>query len=88
MSQVKDRGELERFRALFLEAAATEAERVASLLAESADEDLLGKTELALRDLVHRVGAKTLEGAANARAQKKPIKAAASPAGAGSRPVS
>lgn len=88
MSQLNDREELERFKAMFLEAAAGEAERVARLLTESADEDLLGKTELALRDLVHRVGAKTLAGVANARAKKKRIKAVASPAGAASRPVS
>ena len=87
MSQWNEREEVERLKAMFLEAAAGEAERVARLLAESADEDLLGKTELALRDAVHRVGAQTLAQAANARAKNKPIKAAASPAGAARRPA-
>ena len=86
MSELKDREDVERLKAVFLEAAAAEAERVACLLAESADEDLLGTTELELRDLVHRVGVRTLQGAANERAKKKPIKAAASPACAASRP--
>ena len=68
-------------------AATAEAEQIATLLAESADEDLLGCTELALRDAVHRLGAKTLQEAANQRAKKKPTKAAASPASAASRRV-
>lgn len=87
MSQMKDRTEMERFKAMFLEAAAAEAEQVARLLSESADEDLLGSTELALRDAVHRVGAKTLQEATNQRAKKTATKAAASPARAASRPA-
>ena len=45
--------------------------RFAQLLAGSATEDLLGKTEFALRDAVLKLGAKTLEGAANERAKKR-----------------
>ena len=88
MCELKDRGEVERLKAIFIEAATAEAERVACLLAGSADEDLLGTTELELRDLVHRVGARTLQGAANERSPKKPIKAAASPVSAAHRRVS
>ena len=40
MSQWNEREEVERLKAMFLEAAAGEAERVARLLAERADEEL------------------------------------------------
>jgi len=79
--------EVGRFKELFLQAAAAEAEGVARLLAESADGDLLGKTEFALRDAVLRVGAKTLEGTANERAKKGGTKAAALLAAAEDRPA-
>ena len=62
--------EVARFKELFLQAAEAEADDVAQLLAESADGDLLGKTEFALRDAVHRLGARTLQQAANERAKK------------------
>lgn len=79
--------ELQRFKELFLKAAAEEADAVAGMLSESADCDLLGKTEFALRDAVHRLGAKTLEAAANERAKKRGTKAAALPAGVARRLV-
>jgi len=69
--------EKERIKVLFLEAAEKEADAIAKLLADSSNEDLLGKTEFALRDAVLRLGAKTLESAANERAKKKAIKEAA-----------
>jgi len=62
--------EVARFKELFLQAAEAEADAVARLLVESADCDLLGKTEFALRDAVHRLGARTLQQAANERAKK------------------
>jgi hypothetical protein len=70
---------------LFLQVASEEAEAVAELLTASSDSDLLGKTELALRDAVHRVGAKMLEQAANERAKKRGTKAAVRPAAAARR---
>jgi hypothetical protein len=70
-----------------LEAAEREAEAIAGLLADSPTEDLLGKTEFALRDAVHRLGAKTLEAATNERAKKKGTKEAAPLATAGNPPV-
>ena len=70
-----------------MEAAEREAEAIAGLLADSPTEDLLGKTEFALRDAVHRLGAKTLEAATNERAKKKGIKEAAPLATAGNPPV-
>ena len=80
--------EKERIRAIFLEAAEREADAVATLLSESATEDLLGKTAFALRDAVLKLGAKTLEGTANERAKKRGTKEAARPATAEGRTVS
>lgn len=87
MSDSTDRSEKDRIRALFLEAAEREADAIAGLLAGSATEDLLGETELDLRDAVLRLGAKTLEGAANERAKKGGTKGAASLAPAGRPPA-
>lgn len=79
--------EKERFKALFLQAAEREADAIAGLLAGSATEDLLGKTEFALRDAVLNLGAKTLEGAANERAKKRGTKVAAPLATVENRPA-
>lgn len=86
-TQDVDRSEVERMKALFLQAAVQEADEVAQLLASSADGDLLGKTEFDLRDLVHRVGAKTLEACTNERAKKRGTQGAARLASVVSRPV-
>jgi len=88
LSSRTNQGEVDRIKALFLNAAEREAEGIAQLLASSATEDLLGKTEFALRDAVLKLGAKTLEGAANDRAKKKATKGAARLAAAENRPVS
>ncbi len=88
MSEQVLQSEKERIKALFLGAAEREAEAIAELLASSATEDLLGKTEFALRDAVLRLGAKTLEAAANERAKKKATKGAAPLAAVENRPVS
>lgn len=71
--------EKERIKAIFMAAAEREADSVAELLASTATGDLLGKTEFALRDAVLKLGAQTLEGAANERAKKKATMAAAPP---------
>ena len=88
MSEQVDVLEKERIKALFLEGAHRDADAIAELLAGSATEDLLGKTEFALRDAVLRLGAKTLEGAANERAKKKGTKEVALPAHVAARPAS
>jgi hypothetical protein len=77
MSESTNLTEKDRIKALFLEAAEREADAIAGLLADSPTEELLGKTEFALRDAVLKLGAKTLEGAANERAKKKGTKAVA-----------
>lgn len=87
MSESTDLSEQERIKALFLEVAGREAEAIAKLLAESATEDLLGKTEFALRDAVLKLGAKTLEAATNERAKKRGTKEAARLARAAQRPA-
>jgi len=87
MTTPVDRSEKERIKALFLEAAERDADAIAELLASSATGDLLGKTEFALRDAVLRLGAKTLEDAANERAKKKGTKAAAPLAVAANQPA-
>ena len=71
--------EKDRIKALFLEAAEREAEGIATLLAGSATEDLLGKTEFALRDAILNLGAQTLTEATNERAKKKGTKEAVLP---------
>ncbi len=88
MSEQQLQSEKERIKALFLEAAERDADAIAELLAGSATEDLLGKTEFALRDAVLKLGAKTLEGAANERAKKKGAKVAVPLVAAENRPAS
>lgn len=87
MNESTNLSEKDRIRALFLEVAEGEAEAIAKLLAESATEDLLGKTEFALRDAVLKLGAKTLEAATNERAKKRGTEEAARPARAAQRPA-
>ncbi len=88
MSEQQLQSEKERIKALFLEAAERDADAIAELLAGSATEDLLGKTEFALRDAVLKLGAKTLEGASNERAKKKGTKVAVPLVAAENRPAS
>ena len=44
--------------------------RMCCLMASKKNDQLFGKTEFELRDLVHRIGAITLEAAANERRKK------------------
>jgi hypothetical protein len=57
------------------------------LLASKADGDLLGATEFAVRDAVHRIGAKAIETALEGR-KKGGTTAPAGPAPAATRPPS
>lgn len=54
--------------------------RMCCLMASKKDSQLFGQTEFELRDIVHRVGAITLQAAANERRKKGVTTAAASPA--------
>lgn len=87
MSELTSHSEKEWIKALFLEAAEREAEEIAELLAGSATEDLLGKTEFALRDAVLKLGAKTLEAATNERSKKRGTKEEVRRVPAVNRPV-
>lgn len=51
-------------------AIADEVWRMSCLMASKRDHQLLGKTEFELRDIVHRIGAITLEEAVNERRKK------------------
>ena len=55
--------EADRYSALLLQIAQQEAARFGELIATSPDSQLLGKTEFALRDLLHQVGAAFLAAA-------------------------
>ena len=57
----------DQFATLFLRVAQREAHRFGALIASRADDQLLGRTEFDLRDLVHQVGAKFLEAALEER---------------------
>jgi hypothetical protein len=61
---------VERLGPLFEE----ELLRMACFLASKGDRELFGKTEFYLRDQVHRLGAKTLEAAAEERQKKGGIR--------------
>jgi hypothetical protein len=87
MSDQAFQEEKDGIKALFLAAAAREAEGIAQLLASSATEDLLGNTEFALRKAIHELGAKTLEAAANQRAKKRGTEAAARPVSVADQPA-
>lgn len=56
----------ERLRPLYEE----ESLRAACILASKGDDKLFGETEYELRDRVHRLGAKTLEAAADERQKR------------------
>lgn len=57
----------ERVRKSVLEAAAADLQELATLLADTPDESLFGRTEFAIRDIVHRLGAKAVETALRER---------------------
>jgi hypothetical protein len=61
--------------------ASDELWRMCCLMASKQDSEMLGKTEFELRDMAHRIGAKTLEAAVNERRKKGGTEEAASPAG-------
>jgi hypothetical protein len=59
--------EAEHYHALFLQIAQREAARLGQLIATSPDNQLLGTTEFALRDLLHQMGAAFLAAALEER---------------------
>ena len=63
----EQRAEAERIFRVLQEASADEQWRIAQLLASKRDDQLLGRTEYEVRDLVHRIGAKAIEAALEGR---------------------
>ena len=59
--------EADKFTELFRQIANRQAQKFGELIASRADNQLLGKTEFDLRDLVHQVGASFLEAALEER---------------------
>jgi hypothetical protein len=57
----------ERIYHTLLKAAETDLRSIAQLLASKPDDQLLGRTEFAVRDLIHGLGAQALQAALNER---------------------
>ena len=72
--------EAQRLMEITEQAHAEERWRMCCLMASKKDSQLFGQTEFELRDIVHRVGAVTLQAAAHQRRKKGVTPAAASPA--------
>jgi hypothetical protein len=62
--------EAQRIEQVLLETSKQEVRELARLMASKQDHEILGETEYQVRDIVHRLGAKALETAANERAKK------------------
>ena len=62
--------EAKRIKDKVMAAVQQEVEQMARLMASKEDDQLFGETEFELRDIVHRIGAKTLEITANGRLKK------------------
>jgi hypothetical protein len=60
----------ERLEQVLMEAARDDVRQLARLMASKADHEIFGRTEYEVRDLVHGLGAKALEIAANERSKK------------------
>jgi hypothetical protein len=63
----EQQAEVDRYSQLLMQIAQREATRFGELIATSPDSQLLGKTEFALRDLLHEVGAAFLAAALDER---------------------
>jgi hypothetical protein len=59
--------EADRIREALLEAGAEDLRELAELLASKDDTNTFGATEFAVRDIVHRIGAKAVEAALSGR---------------------
>lgn len=82
------RADADRIHAALVAAAATDLRELAELLATTDDRTAFGATEFAVRDIVHRVGAKALEAALAGRKKGGTTGAAGPARGAPRRPSS
>ncbi len=69
LSSVQE-AEAERIEHVLREAANEDIRQLARLLASKKDQELFGQTEYQVRDIVHGLGAKALQAAANERSKK------------------
>jgi hypothetical protein len=82
----------ERIFQTLLQAAQTDLRSLAQLLASKPDDQLLGRTEFEVRDLIHGLGAKALQAALNERKKggtvgpASPVPAATTPASSATDP--
>jgi hypothetical protein len=59
--------EAQRLEGILMESIRDDIRSIAELLASKPDRQLLGQTEFEVRDLVHKIGAKSLEAALDER---------------------
>ena len=59
--------EAQRLEGILMESVRADIRSIAELLASKPDRQLLGQTEFEVRDLVHKIGAKSLETALDER---------------------
>jgi hypothetical protein len=79
--------EAQQYAAVFLRLAQREAQRFGELIATRPDNQLLGRTEFDLRDLVHRLGAAFLQAALEERKKGGTTGPASSAPGANPTPT-
>jgi len=84
----EQKADADRIHAALVSAAATDLRELAELLAATDDRATFGATEFAVRDIVHRVGAKALEAALAGRKKGGTTGAAGPAPGAPRRPGS
>jgi hypothetical protein len=83
----EQRAEAERIRQALVDASAEELRELAELLASKDDSNTFGATEFAVRDVVHRIGAKAIQAALDGR-KKGGTTGPAAPAPTAGRPPS
>jgi hypothetical protein len=82
------KAEAERIRQALLEASDQDIRELAELLASREDSNILGATEFAVRDIVHRIGAKAVQTALEGRKKGGTTEAVASAPTANTTPNS
>ena len=63
----EQRAEAQRIRQALLDASSEDLDELAELLASTDDTNTFGATEFAVRDIVHRIGAKAIQSALSGR---------------------
>jgi hypothetical protein len=66
----EQQGEAQRLEEILMASVRDDIRSIAELLASKPDRQLLGQTEFEVRDLVHKIGAKSLETALDERKKR------------------